>query len=221
MRRGKVDDEMDTPPSDYPDVPRDSFVTRDGNDNDDYDDMEYYRQQPLNQPDPNFQNVGGEEYYDEGGYDEYPQQRVDVPPPPPSPLPSYQQPIGGSLPEQYSQTYARDQYDYQNPLAILDEIKKRPTPKGAKTIMIGGRPIDLHALEDYVVRVSPYHLRTILRYHNARTIEEIKNYSHRFGRTKMKGGMIILILLAVGMGVLGIIMMLYMPDILAMFGAGP
>jgi len=218
MRKGiPADDELNVqrPETQQDDIyedftpSRDSFVTRDIPQPND----ENYYQQPYEQPE-NFQNIGGEEYYEEA----LPPQRINVPPPPPSP-PPYEQPLG--LPQQqYSSSYSRDQYDYQNPLAILDEIKKRPTPKGAKTVMIGGRPIDLHALEDYVVRVSPYHLRTILRYHNARTIEEIKNYSQRFGTTKIKGSMIILILLAVGMGVLGIIMMLYMPDIMAMFQGG-
>lgn len=176
------------------------------------------------QSDQNFQNVGG-------GY----QQPVDVPPPPSSPYdvpyeqppPPYQQPVpppyeqpSGLPPQYYSTTYAKEQYDYQNPLAILDEIKKRPTPKGAKAIMIGGRPLDLHILEDYVVKVSPYHLRTILRYHNARTIEEIKNYSQRFGGKGMKMSTIILILLVIGMGVLGVVLMLFLPDIMAMFQGG-
>jgi hypothetical protein len=185
------------------------------------------QQQPM--PFVNQQNIpNGPEYNDfesqddggEGDYeeDEYyrPPQNVAIPPPP---TPPYEQPIG--LPRQYySTTYKREQYDYQNPLSILDEIKKRPSPKGAKVIMIGGRPLDLHTIEDYVVRVSPYHLRTILRYHNARTIEEIKNYSQRFGGKGMKGSTLILILLAVGMGILGVILMVFLPDILKMFSGG-
>lgn len=109
--------------------------------------------------------------------------------------------------------------DGDNPLSILDEIKAQPSSKGTYPMLIGGRPVDLHVLEDYITKISPFALKTILRYHNARTIEELKGYSGR-GSLKLKGGTIILILVAIGLAVGGIIMLLYMPDIMSYFKGG-
>jgi len=135
-----------------------------------------------------------EEYegYEDGGYKQNPY---------PSIPPNYRQE------EEYS------------PLSIIEEIKKDPTPKGECEIVISGVPVDVHALEDYVVRISPYALKTILRYHHARDVEEMKGYSRR-SSFKMNGKTIILILLAVGMAMLGIIMMVFMPQIMEMFQGG-
>jgi len=109
--------------------------------------------------------------------------------------------------------------DADTPLSLLDEIKEKPAPKGALPVIIGGRPLDLHALEDYVVKISPFSLKTVLRYHNARTIEEIKGYG-KGPNVKLKGGMIIFILFAVAMAILGIFIIMFMPDLMNSFSGG-
>ena len=53
--------------------------------------------------------------------------------------------------------------DGDNPLSILDEIKAQPSSKGTYPMLIGGRPVDLHVLEDYITKISPFALKTILR----------------------------------------------------------
>jgi hypothetical protein len=107
--------------------------------------------------------------------------------------------------------------DTRNPVAIATSVECNPTPPGICEIMIGGRPIDLHAFEDYLVwKVSPYQLRTLLRYNNVRTIEEVKNYAMR-PSLKMKSGTIILIILAVLFLIGGIAIFMFMPQITEMF----
>jgi len=102
------------------------------------------------------------------------------------------------------------------PLAILDEIKEQPSPKGTLPVLVGGRPVDLHVLEDYIVKISPHALKTILRYHNARTIEEIKNYS-RGPVVKSKGmGFWILIIALIGIVVVGIMILMFAPELTSM-----
>jgi len=105
------------------------------------------------------------------------------------------------------------------PLAILDEIKERPSKKGVFKTIIQGKPVDLHALESYVLKISPYMMRTILRYRSIRTIEEARNVA---GRKPMKfnSKSLILLLLAIGLGVLGIIFIFFMPQIMQMFKGG-
>jgi hypothetical protein len=164
-----------------------------------------------------------------------PEERYEEPEPQPAeiplpniPRPQPQQPQQPEIPpEQYPpQQHIPQQYQTEppqpepsSPLSILDEIEEDPSPKGTAPIKLGGRPIDLHVLEDYVVKISPYSLKTILRYHNARTIEEMKGYSKGVG-LKMKSGTIILIIVAIAMAVLGILMMTLMPDILGNFSGG-
>jgi len=103
----------------------------------------------------------------------------------------------------------------EGPLSIIDEIKKMPSPKGAHPTILNGVPVDLHVLEDYIIRISPYNIRTVNRYHSARTVEEIKGYG-RFGTVKMKKMNVILLILLVGMAVLGIILIMFMPQITEM-----
>ena len=106
--------------------------------------------------------------------------------------------------------------DTRNPVSIAKNVENHPTPPGVCQIMIGGRPIDLHMFEDYLVwKVSPYQLRTLLRYHNARTIEEIKNYSLR-PTLKMKSGTLMLVVVAILMLIGGLAIFIFMPEITAM-----
>lgn len=101
----------------------------------------------------------------------------------------------------------------RSPLAILDEVKHNPSPKGSYPTIIGGRPVDLHDLEDYLLKISPYSLKTIMRYHQARTIEELRRYSKGKGSTfNMK--IIWIILMIIGMIGLGIFVILFLPQIM-------
>ena len=107
--------------------------------------------------------------------------------------------------------------DSREPTKLAKEIEQNPTPHGIGRIMIGGRPIDLHMFEEYMVwKISPYQLRTVLRYRNARVMEEIKNYSS-VPIVKLKMGNIILILAAAGLGILGFVVITMMPQITAFF----
>ena len=112
-----------------------------------------------------------------------------------------------------------EERDDRSPLSIIKEIKENPSQKGTFKTMIGGVPVDLHVLEDYIVRTSPFALKTVMRYHNARNMEEIKNYS-RGPNLKMNSKTIIWIILAIGMAMLGIFMMMFMPQIMEMFQGG-
>ena len=105
----------------------------------------------------------------------------------------------------------------RDPTAFAKEIEKDQTPPGLGVIRIGGRPIDLHMLEDYMVwKISPYQLRTVLRYRNARVMEEIKNYSS-LPVMRIKGSSILWILLAVGLGIVGFIIVTMMPQLTDFF----
>jgi len=107
--------------------------------------------------------------------------------------------------------------EQKSPLSVLEDIRKYPTPKGTFATIIGGRPVDLHSMEDYLLKISPYGLKTILRYHNARTIEEIKNYAKLGGGGKLNTKFWLLIMLFIGLAVIGVIILLFLPQIMEFF----
>ena len=106
-----------------------------------------------------------------------------------------------------------------SPLSIVKEIKENPSQKGTFETLIGGIPVDLHILEDYLVRTSPFALKTVMRYHNARNMEEIKNYS-RGPNLKVNSKMWVMVILLIGVVCLGVFMIMFMPQIMAMFQGG-
>jgi len=138
--------------------------------------------------------------------------------PEPEEYEEYQQ-IQGAQPVRRMPEDEDDEREDTSPLSIVKEIKENPSQKGTFETVIGGVPVDLHILEDYLVRTSPFALKTVMRYHNARNMEEIKNYS-RGPNLKMNSKVIIWIILAVGMAMLGIFMMMFMPQIMQMFQGG-
>ena len=191
-------------------------------------DRYYKRNQPHYPQEPPQQDLGEEEYYQQPYQQPYEQHQDE---PEDYRQPFFQQPVVPQRrqreeipypPQQpmYQQEYYDDhQQIEEGPLSILEEISDAPSPKGTFPVMIGGRPIDLHMLEEYVVKISPHSLSTLLRYRNARTIEEIKGYGKGMN-VKFNGKTLVMILIAVGMAVLGLIFMLFMPDIMAMFQSG-
>jgi len=158
------------------------------------------------------------EYYPEevppAGYYQEPQYQEQIPE-------GYQQYQQQTEPEQaYLPPKIQGSSDNASPLSILDEIKNKRLPKGTAPVIIQGVPVDLHILEDYIISISPYNIKTLMRYNNARILEEIKGYS-KFGiGMKVNSKAIILILLAVGMAVLGIIFIMFMPQIMQMLQGG-
>jgi len=125
------------------------------------------------------------------------------------------------LPQQYDESYEYSEHgDTKNPNLVASEIENKPAPKGMMWMNIGGRPIDLHELEDYLVwKTSPFVMKTLMRYHNAKTMEDIKNYSR--GRTSnVNSRFFIMLLLCIGIAVLGFVMIFFMPQIMEFFKGG-
>lgn len=168
-----------------------------------------------------YQPEGGEEYYPEENqyYEEQPQE-YQRPPVPQSQQPV---PIDPRIRSEEYQTQERPierkEKDPRAPLAILDDIKDKPSYKGTFKTMIQGKVVDLHTLENYVLKISPYVMRTLLRYRTIRTMEEARNMAGR-KPVKLNSKMLILLVLAVGMAILGIIVIFFLPDILNMFKGG-
>jgi len=107
--------------------------------------------------------------------------------------------------------------DTRDSVKIATNIEDNPMPPGICEVMIGGRPIDLHMFEDYMVwRISPYQMRTVLRYRTARIMEEIKNYSSS-PKAKFGSNIFILIIIAAIFLIVGIAILMFMPQLTEMF----
>jgi len=107
------------------------------------------------------------------------------------------------------------------PIQVARDIKKKPTPKGYFRTVISGIPVDLHSLEDYIVKTSPFAIKTIMRFDNARNIEEIKQYSTKStGKKKLGIGFFILIMFLVIMVIVGILLMMKGPELIEFFKFG-
>ena len=144
-------------------------------------------------------------------YDEYEDIRTEEPIPEPQEEPEPE--------EQPRETSYEDV-----PIKIARDIKKRPTPKGYFRTTLFGIPVDLHCLEDYIVKTSPFAIKTLMRFDNARNIEEIKQYSTKTtGKKKLDGKFFLMIGVAIIVLCLGAVMLLKGPEIMQFFkfGMGP
>ena len=108
-----------------------------------------------------------------------------------------------------------------NPHNMYTEVVSKPVPRGVCKMRIQGRPIDLAALEHFVVfKMSPRTIVTSMRYNDVRTTEDTLNYSRKqLLRSGKKGGFgtIILIIMIIIMLVAGIFMLTSGGDLTGMF----
>jgi len=107
------------------------------------------------------------------------------------------------------------------PIKLARQIKRKPTPKGYFRTVLFGIPVDLHALENYIVRTSPFAIKTLMRYDNSRIIEEIKQYgTTSTGKKKLDAKFFFFLIFLIIIVVVGIILMLKGPEIMNMFKMG-
>lgn len=139
---------------------------------------------PVQQPQPEQQ-------------DEYVEQR-------PSPLAEEYDKIQSSVQDEIRKEQVA--INATNPHVFYTDIINNPSPAKSFPMRIMGRPIDLAALENYVVfKVSPRAIVTSMRYNDVRTTEDTLNYSKRalssHGRKKGFPWILILVLIgALGIG---------------------
>jgi len=91
-----------------------------------------------------------------------------------------------------------------NPHNLYKDVVTNPSPKGTYQMRIMGRPIDLSALESYLIfKISPRTVTTLMRYNDSKTIQEVGGYSRRkpisLGKNFFMIIIIIIIIMVVGM----------------------
>jgi len=103
-----------------------------------------------------------------------------------------------------------------NPHSLYKEIMNKPTEKKAYRMRLFGRPVDLASLEHYLIfPISPKTVTTLMRYNDARAIEEIKGYSKRPAKA-FKSGLIWIIIGAVAILILGMVLFTQGPNLTEM-----
>jgi len=99
--------------------------------------------------------------------------------------------------------------DITNPHLMYQDIVANPSPRGSYPIRIMGRPIDVNSLEQYLIfKISPRTITTLMRYNDAKSIEEIKGYTKRFTGKGRKSGLGMIILISIG--AIGVILVGYL-----------
>lgn len=73
-----------------------------------------------------------------------------------------------------------------SPIELLDEIKENRSQKGTLPVNIQGEVYDLFDFEDYILRISPYNIKTLMRYHSAKTISHLKGYDKHMDKMMRK-----------------------------------
>lgn len=106
----------------------------------------------------------------------------------------------------------------KHPRKLAREILKKPSKKGKLKMMIGGRPLDLHALEKFVLfktdqRTTP----TILRYNNAYAALDKAAFKRGkgIGFKKINWTLVIILIVIAGAGVM---FLLFGPQIMGALG---
>lgn len=122
---------------------------------------------------------------------------------------SYKEEHPEDFKEKEKETVIKQPQKVEHPLAILDEIKKVPAPEGTHKTIIGGKSVDLFALEQYILKISPYSLRTILGYREIRTLEMLGNSSKR---KKTNSKTLLYILIAAGALIAGLAIIFFMSN---------
>ena len=131
-----------------------------------------------------------------------------------------------ALVQQYNETQRRAmEYDKEiatiektNPHTLYKDVVTKPSDKGAYPMTIMGRPVDLSALENYLVfKISPKTITTMMRFNNSKTMEDIKGYSKR-PPMKMKGGILLIIIGAAALLIVGMIILMYGGELGTMLG---
>jgi len=91
-----------------------------------------------------------------------------------------------------------------NPHNLYKEIVTKPSPKGKYMMRIMGRPLDLAALENYLVfKISPRTITTLMRYNDSKTIEETRGFSRR-KTTGLSKGFFFMLIIAIILLLLGV-----------------
>jgi hypothetical protein len=104
----------------------------------------------------------------------------------------------------------------EGPLGVINEIKEDPIPIGVNREVICGTPIDWHAIEDFTVSISPYKFVTLMKLNKQILREQLMKYAKK--PSQISGKFLIMLLVIGGLAILGIVVIMYLPKIIAMFG---
>ena len=109
-----------------------------------------------------------------------------------------------------------------NPHEKFVDVVANRSPKGKFEMTLMGRPVDLFKLENYLVfTVSPKTNTTLMRYNEVKTMEDVQGYGRNAIVKRKKGSfgfLIIIIIIVVIMLVIGVVFLMYGPQIMQSLG---
>lgn len=96
---------------------------------------------------------------------------------------------------------------------LYEQLKEKPMPEGIAVEKIAGIPVDWSDLERYTLKVSPGDLTSAIRQSQSRIISNINKYRTP-GQKAFSGKLIWIIIIAAIMLTLGVILMMYGPELM-------
>lgn len=124
-----------------------------------------YNGQPMNTTNQNYDNTEEEQYIPDE--------------------PTYQSPAVheyDTVQRQAMDEYKKevDAIEKTNPHTLYKDIITNPSTKGKYEMNLIGRPVDVNALENYLIfKISPRTITTLMRYNDSKTFEEVRGYTKR------------------------------------------
>lgn len=155
---------------------------------------------------------------------------IQAPPPLPEPQQEEMQEYRSELVREYDEMQQQAQIHEEKERRALEETNPHEkyidvistrSPKNKFKMTLVGRPIDIFKLENYLIfTMSPRTNITLMRYNEVKAWEDAQGYG-RHGIVKKKrgiGGLLFLIVIIIIMLIVGVIFLLYGPQLMSGFG---
>jgi len=156
---------------------------------------------------------------------------IESPPSTPEPNQEEVEEARSELVEEYNESQRQARIQEENEVKAMQEtnphekyvdVVANRSPKGKFEMTLMGRPVDLFQLEDYLVfTISPRTNTTLMRYNEVKAMEEVQGYGRNAIVKKKKGSfgfLIIIIIMVVIMLVVGVVFLMYGPQIMQSLG---
>lgn len=139
------------------------------------------------------------------------------------PIPGPQQPMSIPIPPsprvEEKQYYEPERTRLSSGRKLREEMEMSPIKKGYMQINLAGIPVDAHALEEYILTAtSPKKISNLMSLVKRASVDEYRSLAPT-GK-KMKGSTLVIILAIAGIGIAGVMVLMFMPEILKILGAG-
>lgn len=103
------------------------------------------------------------------------------------------------------------------PLSQIEHLKQNRMPKGKGKMLIAGVPVDVFAVEDFVLKASAVDVDSLLSFDRSRFAEMIRNNKRPEDSKKMEFDWTWILFIIIA-GVVGLLIFMFLPKIMSAMG---